>query len=158
MHITKFQYVPLPSKLQRFKTPLIAAITATVLSQFTLNFQWSANSVTESSPQIQQCPKIAKIAAEAEVTPEQESELNQICQDKRDQIENILTPKQREVFEANLAQGMGLKDAVRTLKFSPELKLSEQQRQQLETIRSSTRTQVELRLTWNQRKKIDKRF
>ncbi|MBD2169079.1 hypothetical protein H6G04_32430 [Calothrix membranacea FACHB-236] len=150
MHLTKLHYVALPPKVQRFKTPLIAAITATALSQFTLNFQWSTNSVIESSPLIQQCPIMARVAQEAEVTPEQESELNQICQDTRTQIELVLTPKQRETFQTNLAQGMSLRKAVY------ELKLSEQQWEQINRIRQSTRTRVELKLTYNQRQKIHK--
>ncbi|MEH2286158.1 hypothetical protein [Nostoc sp.] len=156
MHLTKLHYVALPSKVQQFKTPVIAAITATVLSQFTLNFQWSTNSFTQNSPLIQQCPMIARVAKEAEATTEQESELYQICQDKRSEIENILTPEQREVFNASMAEGKSLPYAIRVLDSSPELKLSDQQRERLKGIRKSTLTRIEIKFGWNVHEKIPK--
>ncbi|ALF53366.1 hypothetical protein ACX27_11775 [Nostoc piscinale CENA21] len=138
------------------KFHVITAMTATALSQLTQNFQLSTNSVTQPHLLMQQCPMIALIAEEAEATAEQKSELNQICQDTRSQIESILTPKQREVFDANLNQGKSLPSAISVLQSSPELKFSEQQWEHLKMIRQSTRTQVELKITWNQRQKTRK--
>jgi len=93
---------------------------------------------------------IAHIAKEVKATAEQKSELNQICQDKRSKIENMLTPEQREVFNASLAEGKNLLYAIQ------QLELSDQQQERLERIRESTRTRIKLEFGWNLHRNIHK--
>ncbi len=83
-----------------------------------------------------------------ELTQQQETQLTQIRTQTRSQIENILTPEQRNQFKAALERREGIRSAIRVMN------LSAAQKTQLQSIFQTTRSQLTSLLTPEQKRQL----
>lgn len=83
-----------------------------------------------------------------ELTQQQQNQLEQINRNTRSEIEAILTPEQREQFQAAFEQGRGMRSAIAALNLSPE------QQTQVREVMLSARTQREALLTSEQKQQL----
>lgn len=83
-----------------------------------------------------------------ELTQQQQTQLTQLRQQTRAQVETILTPQQREQLKAAIAQRQNLQSAIATLN------LTAQQKDQLRQVFQSVRAEVSTILTPEQQQQI----
>ena len=87
-------------------------------------------------------------AEELNLTAEQQAQLEQIRENKHSQIEQILTPQQREQFQQLQEQRQRHREGMRALN------LTEEQRNQMREIHESTRELMQNVLTEEQREQM----
>ncbi|MFB2838240.1 Spy/CpxP family protein refolding chaperone [Floridanema evergladense] len=119
------------------KFKLIALTTLTVVSLFSLN-------AAPIKAQINQFPALAGI----ELTEQQKSQITQLRQQTRTQVENILTAQQREDLKTSLGQKQDLESAVKSLN------LTFQQRVQIRQIFQGVRQELNSILTPKQQQQL----
>ncbi|MBD2461594.1 Spy/CpxP family protein refolding chaperone [Oscillatoria sp. FACHB-1407] len=90
----------------------------------------------------------SQVLEELDLTPDQQTQLAQIRENTRSELEALLTPDQREQFRTTLQNGSSFRSAVRSMN------LSEDQRTQLRSIFQSTQEQVTAILTEEQRQQV----
>ncbi len=83
-----------------------------------------------------------------ELTPDQETQIDQIADQTFSEVEDILTTEQRDQFNAAIDQGEDVRSAIASINPSPE------QRTQLRTVFQSARTQLADTITPEQREQI----
>lgn len=83
-----------------------------------------------------------------ELSQQQEAQLQQVRLQTRAQIEQILTPEQRNQFKASLERGEGIQKAIAAMNLSTE------QKSQLQTVFRSAREQFGNTLTPEQKQQI----
>ena len=86
--------------------------------------------------------------AAIELTQEQRTQMEQIYRNTRSQMEAILTPEQKQSFQAALEQRRGMRGAISAMNLSPE------QQTQLRNIMQSARTQKDAILTSQQKQQL----
>lgn len=89
--------------------------------------------------------------AELNLTAEQKSQLQQIGQETRSQIESVLTPQQREQLKANLSQRSRTGNRQAS---TAQLNLSNEQISKIQKIKKSSKEQMQAVLTPEQLEKI----
>lgn len=119
------------------KLKLIALVTGTVLLLTPLSAGF-VNAQTDPFPAL----------AGLELTQQQQTQLTQLRQQTRTQVESILTPQQREQFKATLIEKKSLQSAIAALNLTP------QQTDQLRQVLQSARTQVSSILTPEQQQQL----
>jgi periplasmic protein CpxP/Spy len=82
------------------------------------------------------------------LTPEQETQLQQVRSQTQNQIESILTPEQRDRARAALEQGEGIQRTIASMD------LTKEQQTQLRTVFQSARQQMAHIITPQQRRQI----
>ena len=83
-----------------------------------------------------------------ELTQQQRTQMEQIYRNTRSQMEAILTPEQKQRFQAALEQRQGMRAAIAAMNLSP------QQQTQLRNIMQSARTQKDAILTSQQKQQL----
>lgn len=83
-----------------------------------------------------------------ELTQQQRTQMEQIHRNTRSQMEAILTPEQKQRFQAALEQRQGMRSAIAAMNLSPE------QQTQLRNIIQSARTQKDAILTSEQKQQL----
>lgn len=83
-----------------------------------------------------------------ELTQQQRTQMEQIHRNTRSQMEAILTPEQKQSFQAALEQRRGMRAAIAAMNLSP------QQQTQLRNIMQSARTQKDAILTSEQKQQL----
>lgn len=86
--------------------------------------------------------------AALELTQQQRTQMEQIHRNTRSQMEAILTPEQKQQFQAALEQRRGMRGAIAAMNLSPE------QQTQLRNIMQSARTQKDAILTSEQKQQL----
>lgn len=86
--------------------------------------------------------------AAIELTQQQRTQMDQIYRNTRFQMEAILTPEQKQRFQAALEQRRGMRGAISAMNLSP------QQQTQLRNIMQSARTQKDAILTSQQKQQL----
>lgn len=86
--------------------------------------------------------------AAIELTQQQRTQMEQIYRNTRSQMEAILTPEQKQRFQAALEQRQGTGVAIAAMNLSPE------QQTQLRNIMQSARTQKDAILTSQQKQQL----
>lgn len=95
----------------------------------------------QTVPLVQMFPALAGVS----LTPEQQTQLQQLSQQTLPEVENILTPEQRFQFQAALASGKGVRAAL--LSVNP----SSQQQNQIRDLLQSKKNQITKTLTPQQK-------
>lgn len=91
--------------------------------------------------------------SELNLTPQQEAQIEQIGENAKSQMENILTPEQRQQLETLRQQG-GPRGQGREKGQGLSQILSEEQREQMRSLRESTREQIRNVLTPEQQEQL----
>lgn len=86
--------------------------------------------------------------AALELTQQQRTQMEQIHRNTRSQMEAMLTPEQKQRFQAALEQRQGMRGAIAAMNLSPE------QQTQLRNIMQSARTQKDAILTSQQKQQL----
>ncbi|MDX2211919.1 MAG: Spy/CpxP family protein refolding chaperone [Oculatellaceae cyanobacterium bins.114] len=90
----------------------------------------------------------SQVLEELNLTPEQQTQLNQIRQNTRSELEALLTEDQRAQFRSTLESGNGFREAIAAMNLSSE------QQTQLRAIFQSAREQAATVLTDEQRQQV----
>ncbi len=120
------------------KRGAIAAITAATLSMTPIAVKAQTAPLTELFP----------ILSGIQLTTQQKIQLVELGSQTQTQIENIVTPEQRNRFRAALAQNKGFVEALGAMNITP------QQQTQLQGVFRSTQTQLVSVFTPTQRQRI----
>lgn len=100
------------------------------------------------TPTIGSTEQLSQVLEELNLTPEQQTQMNQIRDNTRSQLEVLLTPEQREQFRASFQSGNGFQEAIAAINLSPE------QQTQLRSLLQSTRQEVFSVLTEEQQQQV----
>jgi Spy/CpxP family protein refolding chaperone len=92
--------------------------------------------------------QIFAVLEDLNLSPEQKTQLQQLAQSTRSQIEAILTPEQLDLLRSKMAEGQRLREVL------PQLELTLEQRRQVLPITQSARAQVNSILTPEQQEQI----
>lgn len=90
--------------------------------------------------------RLERMAEKLSLTDSQKNQIEQIFTSTRSQIQNVLTPEQREQLQTVKQRGMKNRGVFRSLN------LSEEQKQQIKNIRQNNRQQISQILSPEQRK------
>ena len=126
--------------------PFLAGVLALTVAAAPLAVKADNQSNQPSSGQAQNKPRFAGV----ELTQQQKDQMEQIRRDTRAQIEQILTPQQREQFKTAMQNRQGGRAAFAAMNLSPE------QQTQMRTIMQSSKSRAEAVLTVEQRQQIQK--
>lgn len=102
--------------------------------------------------QVAQTPQRRGFWSELNLTPEQRQRIAQIRANARQQMQQVLTPEQRRLWQQAQNQPPGERR-----KFMKALNLTEAQKEQMRLIRANTRRQIEAVLTPEQRQQLEAR-
>lgn len=94
-------------------------------------------------------PKMERIFSELNLTEAQKSRLEQIREETRAQIRNILTAEQRAAVESAISEGERPREAMRAAN------LSQEQREQVRSIHRAARDKMKNVLTAEQRQQLE---
>lgn len=86
--------------------------------------------------------------SELNLTPQQQAEIEQIQENAKSQMQNLLTPEQRQQFETLRQQGRQKGKGLR------QMNLSAEQREQMRSLRQSSREQIRNVLTPEQQDQL----
>lgn len=139
----------LPSKKVKFMS-LFAGVVAfsTVFAPLTINAQPTPPLAGQRAGTVKGMGKMAGI----ELTAEQQAQMEQIRNETRTQIEGVLTPEQRQQWQAATQNGQRRRGAMAALN------LSETQRTQIRQIMQSSKERATAVLTPEQRQQIEQRM
>ncbi|MCS7030957.1 MAG: hypothetical protein NZL92_05445 [Gloeomargarita sp. SKYG116] len=108
--------------------------------------------VEAGNMEVAQAPKRRGLWSELNLTPEQLQRIQQIRANARVQMQQVLTPEQRQLLSQ--AQGQSPAERRRIIR---ALNLTEAQKEQMRLIRANTRQQIEAVLTPEQRQQLELR-
>lgn len=91
----------------------------------------------------QACPGTNGQKTNPSVTPQQQSQLQQIQRNTLQEVTTILTPEQQERFQASLASGQGMRPAL------TNLNLSSEQQNQIQQVMQASKAQKQQLLNSN---------
>lgn len=126
----------------------IATLVTIALGSNTVRAQITQNSQPPISENGQ--PPVPPFLREIDLTSEQQSQVAQIAQKSRQEIDRILTPEQNSKLKAEIASGKKPREAMKSLNLSPE------QKQKMKQVRRSQREQISSVLTPEQKQKLRK--
>lgn len=124
--------------------PFLAGVLALTVAAAPLAVK--ADNQPNQSLQAQNKPQFAGV----ELTQQQKDQMEQIRRDTRVQIEQLLTPQQREQFKTAMQNRQGGRAAFAAMNLSPE------QQTKMRTILQSSKSRAEAVLTAQQRQQIQK--
>ncbi|MBE9115962.1 Spy/CpxP family protein refolding chaperone [Lusitaniella coriacea LEGE 07157] len=122
--------------------PLLAGVTVLTLG-FTPMIVSAQQGERQGRP-----PRMERLQSELNLTDAQRNQFEQLHEQTREQIKNILTSEQQQTVRNAIAQGQNPRQAMRSIN------LTEQQREQMRSIRQQTREQMQNLLTPEQRQRM----
>jgi Spy/CpxP family protein refolding chaperone len=136
-----------PSKIKFMSLFAGAVALSTVFAPLAINAQPAA-------PQVGQPAGAGRSMGKAgiELSAEQQAQMEQIRNETRTQIEAVLTPEQRQQWQAAMQNGQRRRGAMAALN------LSEAQRSEIRQIMQSSKDRVTAVLTPEQRQQIEQRM
>ncbi|MEA5593174.1 hypothetical protein [Rivularia sp. UHCC 0363] len=125
------------------KSRLVSILTgAMVLIATTTVVQAQTTSLTQMFPAL----------SGVSLTPEQQTQLQQLSQLTLPEVENVLTDEQKSKFQAELQEGKGVRIALLSVN------LSSQQQQQIRGILQTQKVQISKTLTPQQKRQVMQNF
>jgi Spy/CpxP family protein refolding chaperone len=92
--------------------------------------------------------------SELNLTPQQQAQIEQIRENAKSQMQNILTPEQRQQFETMRQQGQQVGKGRQRGQGMGRMNLSVEQREQMRSLRDSTHQQISNVLTPEQQEQL----